>query len=54
LVVEEKREGFLGFTNMTLVPYCKKLLKMDLLSKLDIDYINKYHVRCLKEVGPIL
>ena len=39
---------------MTLVPYDKKLMKMDLLGKTDIDYINAYHVRCLKEVGPVL
>ncbi len=39
---------------MTVVPYCTKLLKMDLLSKVYIDYINAYHERCMKEVGAIL
>jgi len=32
LLIEKKREGFLGFLNLTVVPYCKQLLKMDLLS----------------------
>ncbi len=54
ILVEEVMEKFLGFYNMTLVPYCKNLLKADLLSRNDIKYINEYHERCLKEVGPIL
>ena len=29
-------------------------MKMDLLSKADIEYINNYHKRCYKEVSPIL
>ena len=43
LLVEKKREGFLGFLNMTLVPYCAKLLKKDILSRFDLKYINDYH-----------
>ena len=54
ILVEEVQEGFLGFLNMTLVPYCKNLLKADLLSRNDIKYINEYHKRCMEEVGPIL
>jgi hypothetical protein len=39
---------------MTVVPYCANLLKMDLMSKADIAYINEYHARCLKLVAPVL
>ena len=39
---------------MTSVPYDRKLFKMDMISKDYIDYINAYHQRCLKDVGPIL
>ena len=54
LTVEKNKKGLLGFFALTRVPYCKKLLKMDLLSKADIEYINAYHAKCLKEISPIL
>jgi len=44
----------MGFNVMTAVPYARNLLRMDLLSKADIQYINKFHERCYKEVSPIL
>jgi len=54
LLVEKKKEGFLGFLNLSVIPYCKKLLNLDLLSKRDINFINAFHQRCVKEVEPIL
>jgi len=35
--------NFLGFENLTLVPYDLNLIERSLLQKEDIDYINKYH-----------
>ena len=54
MVVQDKFKGFQGFLNMTVVPYERKLFKMDLIGQNYIDYINEYHQRCLKQVGPIL
>lgn len=54
MAVIEKQKGFLGFINMTLVPYCRKLFDFTLLNSSDIQYINKYHQRVWKEVSPFL
>ena len=43
-----------GFYCMTVIPYSTKLLKMDLLNRDNIEFINAYHARCLHEVSPIL
>ena len=48
------KPSFLCFENVTMVPYCKKLIKWDLLSKKDIDYINKYHQDVLNVISPLL
>lgn len=46
LVVEKRGNGeFLGFRNITVVPYERKLIDLNLLSKSDIDYIDRYHKR---------
>ena len=52
LVVEKNinQQTFLGFDTLTLVPYDKKLIDKNLLSKQEIDWINAYH----KKIGEIL
>jgi len=46
LVVEKRGDGtFLGFRNVTIVPYERKLINLDLLSDSDIEYIDRYHKR---------
>jgi len=46
LVVEKRGDGkFLGFRNITMVPYERKLITLDLLSDADIEYIDRYHKR---------
>ena len=48
LVVEKRGDGsFLGFRNITIVPYERKLISLDLLSDADIDYIDRYHKRVI-------
>lgn len=42
LVVEEKSEKFLGFRNLTMVPYERKLIDTN-LAKTYLDHINAYH-----------
>ncbi|CCK72091.1 aminopeptidase P KNAG_0I03070 [Huiozyma naganishii CBS 8797] len=36
---------FLKFENMTLVPYCRRLINVDLLTKQERHQINEYHAR---------
>ena len=48
LIVEKRFNGeFLGFKNVTVVPYERKLIDVSLLSKADIDHIDAYHQRVL-------
>jgi Xaa-Pro aminopeptidase len=62
LVVEKtKQEGsptghgpFYGFEDLTLVPYEKKLLDFDLLTKEEVDQINAYHTLIMEKLGPLL
>ncbi|CAH2083406.1 unnamed protein product [Euphydryas editha] len=46
--------GVLGFNTITLVPNQKKCLKLDLLDDFELNYINAYHSRVLKVLGPVL
>ena len=36
-------EDFLCFENITMVPYCQALIDWNMMSKDDVEYINKYH-----------
>ena len=51
LVVEAEFPNFLGFENLTLVPYDKKLMDFSLMSRFDVDYVNEYHRRIWKTLS---
>lgn len=40
--------------NMTMAPYCQNLMKMDLLTKVEIEHINTYHQEVLKNLMPLM
>lgn len=44
----------LGFEALTLVPFDRRLIDVDLLSDLELDWINRYHQRVLSEIGPLV
>ena len=54
LVVEKETKDFIGFENITLAPYDRNLIDLELLSKWDKEYINKYHERVYNSVLPVL
>ncbi|EZG79401.1 Xaa-pro aminopeptidase [Gregarina niphandrodes] len=43
---------YLGFDELTLAPYCKKLIKKELLSPDQVKQINAYHKRVLQAFMP--
>ncbi len=45
---------YLGFENLTVVPFSRKLIDVDLLSRDQIEYIDAFHRRCREQVGPRL
>lgn len=45
---------FLKFENLTLVPYCKKLINVKMLTKEEKLQINEYHSRVWQSIAPLL
>lgn len=43
-----------GFETLTLAPFDQRLLRTDLLTREELDWLNAYHVRVLSEIGPML
>lgn len=44
MYVEEKKAGFLGFKQLTCVPYDRRLINYDLLTQDEIIWIDEYHL----------
>ncbi len=57
-VVEKPVQGgerpMLGFENLTLVPIDRRLLDTRLLTADEIHWLNDYHARVRREIGPLL
>ncbi|MEL6687229.1 MAG: aminopeptidase family protein P, partial [Pseudomonadota bacterium] len=43
-----------GFHTLTLAPFHRDLIDVDMLSKAERDYVDAYHARVLEEIGPKL
>ncbi|KAF9904695.1 hypothetical protein EC991_002394 [Linnemannia zychae] len=48
------RKQYLGFEHVTFVPIQTKFLEKELLTRKEVDWINKYHAECLEKVTPFL
>lgn len=42
----------MGFETLTLAPINRDLIDLDLLTRAERNYVNAYHTRVLKEIGP--
>uniref|UniRef100_A0A0M3K730 Xaa-Pro aminopeptidase n=1 Tax=Anisakis simplex TaxID=6269 RepID=A0A0M3K730_ANISI len=47
-------DNFLTFEPLTYVPIQKSLIDKQLLSKNEVDWLNRYHEKCLEKVGEYL
>jgi Xaa-Pro aminopeptidase len=58
LVVEKKVEGaekdMLGFETLTFAPIDRRLVKKEMLSEPELDWLNAYHAQVLDKIGPKL
>jgi Xaa-Pro aminopeptidase len=55
LVVQSpKAEGFNAFETLTLAPIDTRLMDKSLLNTAEIDWLNAYHARVNREIGPAL
>ena len=54
LVVESPRGGgkFLEFETLTLVPFDRRLIEPKLLTEAERDWLDSYHARVWREIGP--
>jgi Xaa-Pro aminopeptidase len=43
-----------GFETLTLVPFDKRLLRTDLLTREELHWLDEYHARVLAEIGPMV
>jgi len=50
--IEAGERPMMGFETLTLAPIHRDLIDTDLLSRAERDYVNEYHARVLKEIGP--
>ena len=53
-IKEVEGKKLLGFENLTYVPFDTRLLDMSITTKTERDWINNYHQKVLKKVGPHL
>lgn len=44
----------LGFEALTLVPFDRRVLDLHLLSDAELEWLNRYHSRVQREVGPLV
>jgi Xaa-Pro aminopeptidase len=42
------------FENLTVAPYCRELIDTSILQPDVINYINKFHEKCLEKLTPLL
>lgn len=54
LVKRDEFSNYLCFENLTLVPYENKLMDFDLISKENLNYIDKYHENIRNKIEPLL
>ncbi|KAI1317885.1 hypothetical protein EDD11_007547 [Mortierella claussenii] len=47
-------KGYLGFEHVTFVPIQTRMMERELLSKQEIEWINRYHKECFAKVAPLL
>jgi Xaa-Pro aminopeptidase len=43
---------YLGFEHVTMVPYCQRLIDVNLLTDVEKTWINNYHAEILEKTGP--
>ena len=54
IVDSEITKGWLAFQTLTLAPIDKRLIETNLLTDQERNWLNSYHARVLKEIGPSL
>lgn len=52
--VKYSKDGFLGFSSLTMAPLCPKLIDVSLLTAEEREWVNQYHQRVVESLRPEL
>ncbi len=53
-VKDAEKAGFLCFQMLTLVPYARELIEINMLTKDELEYLQKYYTEIENKVSPLL
>lgn len=45
-------KAYFGFEHVTMVPHCRRLTDISMLTKIELDYINSYHKEVWEKTSP--
>ena len=51
---ESTEKKFLKFAKLTMIPIQKNLIKLNLMTQSELDWLDAYHAEVLAKVGPLL
>ena len=54
LYIRDTGDGFLCFEDLTMVPYCHKLIDFTIINKYELDYLKSYYAKINSNIRPIL
>ena len=54
VVTHPQHPEYYTFENLTVAPYNRELIDMNLLSPADVKYINAFHTKCIDLLSPLL
>jgi len=54
VLVTEGGDGNLGFEALTLVPFDRRLIRLELMSTAEINWVDTYHERVRRELNPLI
>jgi Xaa-Pro aminopeptidase len=49
--IEEDQTGWMHFKALTLIPYSRKMIDINLLTKQELAWIDNYHRQCLEKIN---
>ena len=52
--VADSGKKMLGFEPLTMVPFDRRLIEMDLLNDAELNWVNDYHEAVFRNIGPLL
>jgi len=52
--VADSAKKMLGFEPLTMVPFDRRLIETDLLNDTELNWVNGYHEKVFRNVGPLL